>query len=133
MSVLTTMSDLLARGQGTISFELSKQEGSGLSLVVRPIANFDDKGEERLMRLKAALSMPLKISGSAEEIEGLLIEKINEEVTDRRSWSRLVSNIEREMAEADTKSKTETPKGKQSSAKKEKADSKPNEQQDFDI
>lgn len=78
MSFLKAVAPMLSAHTATISVTFSKNSDGEFSLVVAPFAG-TMKGEETpvFQKMKAALSIPLKFTGSLEDIEAALSERVS--------------------------------------------------------
>jgi len=75
-----------------------KAEGQ-LIVVARPVAGpVSDKAPEELKQLVAALSTPIKVIGTPDDIEQAFADAVNEQASTRTSWASRAASLESQIA-----------------------------------
>jgi len=68
-------------------------------VVARPVAGpVSDKAPEELKQLVAALSTPIKVIGTPDDIEQAFADAVNEQASTRTSWASRAASLESQIA-----------------------------------
>ena len=103
MSLLNAISPIINSKTAKVTLEVSanpKAEGQ-LVVLARPVTGpVSEKAPEELKKLCAALATPIKVIGTAEDIEQALADAVAEQADTRNSWASRAASLEAQIAAA---------------------------------
>jgi len=111
MSFLEQIIPILSKSTLELDLKIKRQHDGSVILNVKPIvgevsANASDAEKQ----LKAAMSVPLKVSGSVEEIERDLSERIHNYQSARNGWDMQLMTINSKVDSANSEIEKQTAK-----------------------
>lgn len=123
--MLTILRPLLNSKTATVNFTINKLENGEFHLVVNPVCSIDDHEDSELQALKAALSLPILVTGKMDDLEPKLAEYVKQQLPHRCSWEEQIKDVQAALqaAKASKTNKTsdaKATKGNQASINKPK-------------
>jgi PRTRC genetic system protein E len=101
MTLLNAISPIINSKTAKVTLEVSanpKAEGQ-LVVMARPVTGpVSEKAPEELKQLCAALATPIKVIGTAEDIEKALADAVAEQADTRNSWASRAASLEAQIA-----------------------------------
>lgn len=101
MNLLTAITPIINSKTAKVTLDITaspKAEGQ-LIVVARPVAGpVSDKAPEELKQLVAALSTPIKVIGTPDDIEQAFADAVNEQASTRTSWASRAASLESQIA-----------------------------------
>lgn len=118
MTLLTALAPMLQKAGTQLTLSVTANDDQTLTVIITPLSGpVPENASDALKKLKAAFATPIRATGTAEEIETLLVNHINEQAPQRNAWANRAAAMEAEIAAASTA----TPNKKASSKPASKA------------